>query len=207
MVLADQKWKSAVPPHKQLHIEALTEWFAGKVGLPYFHVDPLKINFSSVTEIMSSAYAERFKILPVDVTSKEAVIATAEPYLREWEQELSRILKLEIKRVFANPLDINRYIVEFYNLAKSVKRAAKSGRAAPSSRISSSSSSSGRPIASSTRTTSTSSTSSIGCGSTPSTSARATSTSSRAATWATCDSGSTAFCTASIRFRCPSWRP
>jgi len=127
VVLADQKWKSAVPPHKQLHIEALTEWFAGKVGLPYFHVDPLKINFSSVTEIMSSAYAERFKILPVDVTSKEAVIATAEPYLREWEQELSRILKLEIKRVFANPLDINRYIVEFYNLAKSVKRAAKSG--------------------------------------------------------------------------------
>ena len=76
---------------------------------------------------MSSAYAERFKILPVEVTSKEAVIATAEPYLREWEQELARIQKVEIKRVFANPLDINRYIVEFYNLAKSVKRAAKSG--------------------------------------------------------------------------------
>jgi len=127
VVLADQKWKSAVPPHKQLHIEYLTEWFAGKVGLPYFHVDPLKINFSAVTEIMSSAYAERFKILPVDVNSKEAVIATAEPYLREWEQELARILKLEIKRVFANPLDINRYIVEFYNLARSVKRAAKTG--------------------------------------------------------------------------------
>ncbi len=127
VVLADQKWKSAVPPHKLLHIESLTEWYAGKSGLPYFHIDPLKINFSAVTEIMSSAYAERFKILPVEVTSKEAVIATSEPYLREWEQELARILKLEIKRVFANPLDINRYIVEFYNLAKSVKRANKGG--------------------------------------------------------------------------------
>ncbi|MCZ7563939.1 MAG: GspE/PulE family protein [Burkholderiales bacterium] len=127
VVIADQKWKSALPPHKPLTLEFVTEWFAGRIGMPYFHVDPLKINFSAVTDIMSSAYAERFKILPVDVSSKEAVIATAEPYLREWEQELARILKLGIKRVFANPLDINRYIVEFYNLAKSVKRAAKSG--------------------------------------------------------------------------------
>jgi general secretion pathway protein E len=127
VILADQKWKSALPPGKPLTLEFLTEWYAGKVGLPYFHVDPLKINFAAVTDIMSSAYAERFKILPVDVNSKEAVIATAEPYLKEWEQELARILKLEIKRVFANPLDINRYIVEFYNLAKSVKRAAKTG--------------------------------------------------------------------------------
>jgi general secretion pathway protein E len=127
VILADQKWKSALPPHKALHIEALTEWYAGKTGLPYYHIDPLKINFSAVTEIMSSAYAERFKILPVEVTNKEAIIATAEPNLREWEQELARIQKVEIKRVFANPLDINRYIVEFYNLAKSVKRAAKSG--------------------------------------------------------------------------------
>ena len=39
----------------------------GKSGLPYFHVDPFKIDFAAVTEIMSSAYAERFKILPVDV--------------------------------------------------------------------------------------------------------------------------------------------
>jgi len=127
VVLAEQKWKSALPPGKPLTLEFLTEWFAGKVGLPYFHVDPLKINFAAVTEVMSSAYAERFKILPVGVNSKEAVIATAEPHLKEWEQELARILKLEVRRVFANPLDINRYIVEFYNLAKSVKRAAKSG--------------------------------------------------------------------------------
>jgi len=125
VVIADQKWRSSQPPHKLLTLEALTEWYAGKAGMPYFHVDPLKINFTAVTDIMSSAYAERFKILPVEVNQaqKRAVIATAEPHIREWEAELKRIHRVEIERVFANPLDIQRYIVEFYNLAKSVKGA------------------------------------------------------------------------------------
>jgi general secretion pathway protein E len=123
VVAADQKWRSAAPPHKPLTLEALTEWYAPKTGLPYFHIDPLKINFAGVTDLMSSAYAERFKILPVEVRPKEAIIATAEPFIREWEPELQRIHRIEIKRVFANPLDIQRFIVEFYNLAKSVKGA------------------------------------------------------------------------------------
>ncbi len=127
--IADQKWRSALPPHRLLTLEALTEWYAPRVGLPYFHIDPLKINFAAVTEIMSSAYAERFKILPVGLSAGEAVIATAEPHVGEWERELRRIHRLEIKRVFANPLDIQRYIVEFYNLAKSVKKAAGTAEA------------------------------------------------------------------------------
>ena len=74
---------------------------------------------------MSSAYATRFRILPVGVTSKEAVIATAEPGVREWEPELARMIKRDIRRVIANPQDIERYQVEFYNLAKSIKGASK----------------------------------------------------------------------------------
>src|SRR5690349_13490137 len=127
VVIADQKLKNAQPPHKVLTLETLTEWLAKRVGLEYRHIDPLKIDFSAVTEIMSSAYATRFRILPVAVTPKEAVIATAEPGVREWEKELAPIIKREIRRVIANPLDIERYQVEFYNLAKSIKGAAKKG--------------------------------------------------------------------------------
>jgi general secretion pathway protein E len=127
VVVADQKWRSGRPPHKLLSLEWLTQWLAEKTGMEYYHVDPLKINFSAVTEVMSNHYAARFRILPVEVNSKEAVIATSEPYVKEWEKELKPILKLEIRRVIANPLDIARYQVEFYNLAKSVKGAAKQG--------------------------------------------------------------------------------
>jgi general secretion pathway protein E len=125
VVVADQKWRQASPPGKALSLELLTEWFAKRVGLEYLHIDPLKIDFSAVTEVMSSAYATRFRILPVAVTSKEAIIATAEPGVRAWEKELAPIIKREIKRVVANPRDIERYQVEFYNLAKSIKGAAR----------------------------------------------------------------------------------
>jgi general secretion pathway protein E len=122
-ILADQKWQDPRSPKKTLSLEALTEWLAGRVSLPYFHIDPFKIDFAAVTKLMSNAYAERYKILPVRVTATEAVIATCEPFVREWEPELARILRLEVKRVIANPQDINSFLVEFYNLARSVKSA------------------------------------------------------------------------------------
>ena len=125
IVVAEQKWKNAKPPHKLLHLDALTEWLAGKVGLPYYHIDPLKIDFTATTSVMTSAYASRYTVLPVAVTANEAVVATAEPYVTQWAQDLSRMLRLDIKLVVSNPQDINRYLVEFYNLARSVKTAAK----------------------------------------------------------------------------------
>ena len=125
IVIAERKWRSTKPPNKLLHIEALTEWLAQKANLPYYHIDPLKIDFDAVTNVMSNAYASRTAILPVEVNSKEVVIATAEPYDTQWSRDLSLMLRQKIKLVVANPLDINRYIVEFYSLARSVKSAAK----------------------------------------------------------------------------------
>ena len=127
VLIADQKWRNLLPPNRPLQLEDVCEWLAARVELEYVHIDPLKVDFSIVTDVMSSAYAGRFKILPLKVTSKEVVIATAEPYIREWEKELAPILKKDIRRVVANPSDIARYLVEFYNLARSVKTAAKAG--------------------------------------------------------------------------------
>ncbi len=127
-MVAQQNWKSAKPPHKLLALEPLTEWLANRVGMPYLHIDPLKIDFTAVTDVMSSAYATRFRILPVGVSAKEATIASAEPYAREWERELVAILKKDIRPVIANPEDIDRYQIEFYNLAKSIKGATRPGQ-------------------------------------------------------------------------------
>lgn len=123
VVIAERQLKSAQPPHRPLHLEMLTEWLAGKLDLEYFHIDPLKINFSTVTEVMTSAYAARLKVLPVQVSAEEVVIASAEPFLRHWEQELQQVLRRPIRHVFANPVDIERFQAEFFNLARSVKNA------------------------------------------------------------------------------------
>ncbi len=130
VTIADQKWKDPRNPKKTLHIETLTQWMAERANLPYIHIDPFKIEFATVTKVMSNAYATRFKLLPIEVSSREVVIATCEPYVREWEPQLEQILRKEIKRVIANPLDITSYIVEFYNLARSVKGATEQDKGA-----------------------------------------------------------------------------
>jgi general secretion pathway protein E len=125
--IADRKLTSAVPPHRVLDLEMLSGWLAGRFGMELVHVDPLKVDFSRIAEVMSSHYATRFDILPLEVRAGEVVIATCEPMLDEWIDELSQLLRKRIVRVFANPADIARYVVEFYSLARSVRGATKTG--------------------------------------------------------------------------------
>ena len=82
VIVAEQNRKSLLPPHRPLTLEALTEWFAGKVGLEYFHIDPLKIDFSNLTDLMSIDYANRFAIMPIRIEDDDLVVATAEPFAK-----------------------------------------------------------------------------------------------------------------------------
>jgi len=129
--LAEREWPDERAPGQVLTLETLTEWLAAKSGLPYMRVDPLSIDVPKVTSIMTYPYAARFNILPVKVSADEVTIATADPWQREWEKELAHILQRPIKRVIANPLDIERFLLEFYSLARSVRGAqgAQSGNA------------------------------------------------------------------------------
>ena len=90
VVISEQKYKDPRHAKKLLTLDSLAEWLAGKVGLPYLHVDPFKIDFAAVTKLMSTAYAQRYKILPVGVTKTEATIATCEPFVHDWEETSSR---------------------------------------------------------------------------------------------------------------------
>ncbi|WP_424195721.1 GspE/PulE family protein [Ampullimonas aquatilis] len=125
LMVADAKLHYAGRPDKIADIESLTEWLADKVGLPYMYIDPLKVDFTQVADLMSSAYAGRYKILPIAVNSNDVTVATCEPFETQWKPELEKILRKSVRLVVASPTDINRYIAEFYNLAKSMKNALK----------------------------------------------------------------------------------
>jgi general secretion pathway protein E len=60
-----------------LDAELLTEWLAKRCGLTYMRIDPLKVDVGKVADVMSAAYAERHKVLPVQVSPTEVVVATA----------------------------------------------------------------------------------------------------------------------------------
>jgi general secretion pathway protein E len=131
-IIAERNWHSATGPRRQLTLDWLVEWLAGKLGVPYLHIDPLKIDLTAVTQSMTNAYAERYRILPVEVTRTTLTVATAEPLVRDWADELEKILKVEVKLAFANPQDIRRFLGEFYNLARSMKKAQEASKGAVS---------------------------------------------------------------------------
>ena len=118
---------------KPLDIEMLTQYLAERVGLPYLRIDPLRVDVGKVADTMSASYAERHKVLPVQVTTEEVVVATAEPFIDDWVAEVERQAKRPVRRVVANPQDIQRYTAEFFALAKSVRAAQKAGGSAGAS--------------------------------------------------------------------------
>ena len=112
---------------KALDIELLTQWLAGRAGLDYLRIDPLKVDVGKVADAMSAGYAERHKILPMLVTPSELVVAVTEPFIIDWVAEVERQARRTVRRVLASPLEIHRYTAEFFALAKSVKAANKAG--------------------------------------------------------------------------------
>ena len=110
---------------KALDIEALTEFVAKHCELPYYRIDPLKVDAAKVAESMGAPYAQRHGILPVLITPHEITVATKEPWLDDWVAEVERQARRKVRRVLANPKDIDRYRTEFFSLAKSVKAATK----------------------------------------------------------------------------------
>ena len=121
--VAQCKLISGQPPHRLLTLDVLTEWCASKVGLPFIRIDPLRIDFTKVADVMSASYAARFNILPVEMSGSTLVVATADPANTEWEAEIAKVSRRKIELVLANPLDIAQYISQFFSLAKSIRDA------------------------------------------------------------------------------------
>ena len=129
VLIANAKLANQRDPGRPLSLEAMTEWLAGHAGLPYVKIDPMKINVATVTQVVSLAYAKRHRILPIAADIGEVTFATSEPFEDGWALDLAQMLRRDINRVVASPLDINRYLQEFYGVQRSIQLAqdAKTG--------------------------------------------------------------------------------
>jgi general secretion pathway protein E len=123
--VAQCKLVSNQPPHRLLTLDILSEWCAAKVGLPFVRIDPLKIDFTKVADVMSASYAARFNILPLEMSATTLTVATSDPFATDWENEIVKVSRRRIELVLANPLDIAQYISQFFSLAKSIRDASK----------------------------------------------------------------------------------
>ena len=115
---------------KLLDTEALTEWLAGRCGLPYVRIDPLKVDVGRVADVMSISYAERRRALPLQVGAHEVTVATCEPFDIGWVAEIEGHMRKALKLVMSSPVELQRYTTEFYTLSRSVRAAIKTGETA-----------------------------------------------------------------------------
>lgn len=122
--VAQARYADLLQPGRELDLEALTQWLADRYGLPWRRVDPLKIDVEAVTQVMSYAFAQRHHILALDSKPESVTIASASPWDTDWTTSLAQTLGgRRIEWVLATPADIRRYTVEFYSMARSVRRA------------------------------------------------------------------------------------
>jgi general secretion pathway protein E len=130
--IASQQLDDQLKKNKKLDNESLLKWLAERVGQPHMRIDPLKIDVAAVTSVMSYAFARRHQILALAVDSDEVVVASAQPMVDIWEEDLRHITRKQIRRVIVDPADIKKYQVEFYTLAKSISGANNDGIGASS---------------------------------------------------------------------------
>ncbi|MET0936954.1 MAG: GspE/PulE family protein, partial [Luteibacter sp.] len=123
VVIANVKLENRREPGRPLSLEMLMEWLAGKADLPYLKIDPMKVNVAQVTQVVSNAYAQRHRILPVSASASEVVFATAEPFDAGWASDLAHMIRRDVRRVVSNPIDINRFLLEFYGVQRSIQLA------------------------------------------------------------------------------------
>lgn len=138
LIIADFGLTDLAPPTGQnlppkLNIEALTSWLAKKADLPVFRIDPLKVNVPAVTSVMSLEFAEHHQILAVAVDAETITIGSDQPFYDDWLENLAHTLKpRKIKRVMLNPLQLVRYLAEFYQVTRAIAGAQGSGSEATS---------------------------------------------------------------------------
>ena len=90
-VIAEARIRAKAPPNALLTPDLLVEWLAGRLKMPVYHIDPLKIDLRAVTQVMSADYAQRRGILPVEVDGKDVTIATSEPFAHHAQPVLQRL--------------------------------------------------------------------------------------------------------------------
>src|SRR5690606_13810929 len=103
-------------------------WLALKTQLQYYVIDPLKADVAALTQVMSQEYAFKNKILAVEVHPDQILIGTDQPFLDDWVKNLEKSLSpKKIVKVLLNPEQLQRYLIEYYQVSRAVNSSQYSG--------------------------------------------------------------------------------
>ena len=100
--------------------DIITDALASATGMPYFKIDPLKLDLHVVTDHIPRPFALKNLIVAVGESNGVITVAVADPFNEAIVTELASARRLEIKRVLSSKSDILKILREFYGFRASV---------------------------------------------------------------------------------------
>ena len=99
---------------------ALLRWLSQRSGLP---LETVTLAAVAAADAVPRPFAERHGILLLRMDGEQAVVACADPFVRDWEAPLAAMLGRRIHRVLADPEELRQRTGQFAQLHQSVRAA------------------------------------------------------------------------------------
>jgi len=110
---------------KMLTADVIMMAVARHLNLPFVRIDPLKLDYETVTGIISRPYAIRHQIVPIALANTALTVATADPFDREAVDWIERVSGYKVDIVVATKEDIMKIITEFFGFKSAITSADK----------------------------------------------------------------------------------
>jgi len=119
--------KLTCPGNDDKHVTAdvIMTALAKHMKLPFLKIDPLKLNYEVVTQVISRPYAIKHQIVPIALSRNTLTVATADPFDKEAVDWIERSTGYSVKVVITTKADIVKIITEFFGFKSAITSANK----------------------------------------------------------------------------------
>jgi general secretion pathway protein E len=104
--------------------ERIIQSLAEEGRLPYFKIDPLKLDAVVVT-LIPKPFSIKHTVVPIGLEGDLLTVATADPFDQETLEEVAASTRYRVRAVVSTPSDILKVITEFHGFRSSVSAAEK----------------------------------------------------------------------------------
>ena len=122
-VIASLKLNRLDNPELPLDEETIYQTLAYRWEVPYYKLDPLKLDLQVVTSSISRSFAMKHLVLPVEVNDGVLMVATPKPINLEILDDISSACKMRVQMVISPKSDIIKLINEFFGFKTSIAAA------------------------------------------------------------------------------------
>ena len=119
-VIASLKLSRLDNPGLPLDEETIFETLAAHWNVPFFKLDPLKLDLNVVTTTIPRSFAMKHLVLPVDVKDGILTVAMPDPFNLEVLDDITMASKLKVQAVVSPKSDIIKLINEFFGFKRSI---------------------------------------------------------------------------------------